>query len=102
MAGTRRWTAPPRPVPPRRRRGDGDHGGRGETLKGEPEHDVDRTTAEGKASSVQFIHFPLTDAQAARFKTPGTRTVLSIGHPEYGHSAVVLERVRAALAQDLD
>jgi len=51
---------------------------------------------------VQFIHFPLTDAQAARFKTPGTRTVLSIGHPEYGHSAVVLERVRAALAQDLD
>jgi hypothetical protein len=74
----------------------------GETVAGEPEHDVDRTTAEGKASSVQFIHFALTDAQAAKFKTPGTRIAFVIGHPEYGHSTVVLERVRAALAQDLD
>jgi hypothetical protein len=74
----------------------------GETVKGVPEHDVDRTTAEGKASSVQFVHFALTDAQAAKFKIPGTRIAFAIGHPEYGHAAVVPERVRAALAQDLD
>ncbi len=74
----------------------------GETAKGVPEADVDRTTAEGKASSVQFLHFPLTDAQAAKFKTAGTRVVLSIAHPKYGHMAVIPERVRAALAADLD
>ncbi len=74
----------------------------GETIKGVPETDVDRTTAEGKASSVQFLHFPLTDAQADKFKTAGTRMVLGITHPKYGHMAVVPERVRAALATDLD
>jgi Protein of unknown function (DUF3501) len=74
----------------------------GETVKGAPETDVDRTNADGKASSVQFIHFPLSDAQATKFKTPGTRCVLAIGHEKYGHMAVVPERVRAALAADLD
>jgi hypothetical protein len=102
LAGTRRWTAPKRAV----RLGGVEETVAmevaGATVKGEPERDIDRTTAEGKASSVQFVHFPLTDAQATRFKTPGTRVVLSIGHPEYGHAAVVAERVRAALARDLD
>ena len=40
----------------------------GEVIKGVPEEDVDRTTADGKASSVQFIHFPFTDEQAVKFK----------------------------------
>ena len=31
----------------------------GERIGGVPEVDVDRTSAEGKASSVQFVHFPL-------------------------------------------
>jgi hypothetical protein len=74
----------------------------GEAVKGVPETDIDRTTAEGKASSVQFIHFPFTDSQAAKFKAPGTRAAIAIGHPEYGHAATIPERVRAALAQDLD
>ena len=30
-----------------------------EVIKAIPEDDVDRTSAEGKASSVQFIHFKL-------------------------------------------
>ena len=33
-----------------------------------PEQDVDRTSAEGKASSVQFIHFKFTEAQVKKFK----------------------------------
>src|SRR3546814_18465185 len=48
----------------------------GERIVGTPEQDVDRTTADGKASSVQFIHFPFTDAQVAKFKQVGTRVVL--------------------------
>ena len=33
----------------------------GEKVRGLPEADQDRTSAEGKASSVQFIHFPFTN-----------------------------------------
>ena len=35
----------------------------GEKIKAIPEEDVDRTSSEGKASSVQFIHFKFNDEQ---------------------------------------
>ena len=72
----------------------------GEVVKGVPEDDVDRTTADGKASSVQFIHFPFTDQQVALFKQAGTRVVLGIGHSKYGHLAVLSDASRQALAGD--
>ena len=53
----------------------------GETVKGMPEADQDRTNAEGKASSVQFIHFPFTSSQIARFKQPGERVIVGFDHP---------------------
>jgi Protein of unknown function (DUF3501) len=74
----------------------------GETVKGVPEADLDRTNAEGKASSVQFIHFPFTKAQIQKFRAPGTQIVLGFSHPNYGHMAVVPETVRAALEKDFD
>ena len=67
-----------------------------------PEADVDRTNADGKASSVQFVHFPFTPEQAAAFKTDGAQVILGIGHENYAHMAVMPEPVRAALAEDLD
>jgi hypothetical protein len=73
----------------------------GETrIKGVPEADMDRTTAEGKASSVQFIHFPFAPAEIAAFRKADTEVVIGFGHPNYGHMAVMPEPVRAALAQD--
>ena len=72
----------------------------GETIKGRPEEDVDRTNADGKASSVQFIHFPFTDAQVAKFKAPDARIVVGIGHPKYGHMTVMPEAVHTALVSD--
>ena len=74
----------------------------GETITGVPEADVDRTTADGKASSVQFIHFPFTAVQAEAFRAPGTEVMLGFGHPEYAHMTVLTEAVRAELAGDLD
>lgn len=74
----------------------------GETVKGAPEADLDRSTAEGKASSVQFVHFPFTSEQVEKFKTPGTRVVVGIDHPSYAHMAVMPEAVRAALSGDFD
>jgi len=74
----------------------------GERIAGVPEADVDRTTADGKASSVQFVHFPFTDEQVAAFEDPGTRAVVGIGHPDYSHMAVLPAAVRDALAEDFD
>jgi len=45
----------------------------GVRIPGRAEEDVDRTAADGKASSVQFVHFDLTDAQAAAFKAGSAR-----------------------------
>jgi hypothetical protein len=74
----------------------------GEEVPGVAEADLDRTTADGKASSVQFIHFPLSDAQAAAFKDPATQIMLGIKHPSYGHMAILSEEVRRSLGNDLD
>lgn len=73
----------------------------GRRLPAEAEADVDRTNAAGKASAVHFLHFPLDEAAAAAFKTPGTRVVLGIEHPAYSHMALLPEATRAALAEDL-
>ena len=74
----------------------------GEIIKAVPEDDIDRTTAEGKASSIQFLHFPLTDAQASTFKQPNASVIVAIGHEKYGHMAKMPEVMREALAKDLD
>ncbi len=74
-------------------------------IGGIPEDDVDRTTADGKASSVQFVHFPFTDTQAAAFKSGKSvagEAVVGVGHPNYAHMAVMSGAVRESLAADLD
>ena len=74
----------------------------GETVKGVAEDDLDRTTADGKASSVQFVHFPFTEAQIAAFRKPDAEVVLGFSHENYPHMTVMPEAVRAALAKDFD
>ncbi len=73
-----------------------------EKIPGQAEEDVDRTNADGKASSVQFVHFKFTPAQIAAFKTPGTPVIVGLGHASYSHMAVLPEQVRAELAKDFD
>ncbi len=74
----------------------------GATIAGVPEADVERTSAAGKASSVQFIHFPFTDEQVATFRAAGAEVVLGFTHPEYAHMARLPVPVRRALAEDFD
>ena len=74
----------------------------GETIRGAAETDVDRTNAAGKASSVQFIHFPFTPGQIAAFRNPAAQVAVAIGHEHYGHSAAMPDAVRSALAGDFD
>ena len=66
------------------------------------ETDVDRTSAEGKASSVQFVNFHLTDDQAAKLKGGAGEVILGIKHPAYSHMTILPPATRAALAGDLD
>jgi hypothetical protein len=73
----------------------------GSRIKAVSEADVERTKADGKTSSVHFLHFPLTDEQAADFKTGRGRVLLAIEHPDYGHIAVMSDEARSALARDL-
>jgi hypothetical protein len=73
-----------------------------ETVVGVSEADLDRTTADGKASSVQFVHIPFTKAQVAAFRAPGAQVVLGLSHPNCGHMAVLTEAVCAELVRDFD
>jgi hypothetical protein len=74
----------------------------GDTIRAVAETDVERTKADGKTSSVHFVHFPFTDAQVAAFRKPGTQVIVGFDHPEYSHMAVMPEPVRQALAEDFD
>ncbi len=74
----------------------------GERIAGEPDPSRENTSAEGKASAVQFLRFPFTPAQIAAFRRPDARILAGFDHANYGHLAVLPEPVRAALAEDFD
>ena len=72
----------------------------GETIKAVPEEDVDRTSAEGKASSVQFIHFNFTDEQIQKFKSSDVNIELGMDHKEYSHTTKLSKENIASLSED--
>ena len=72
----------------------------GEKIKAVPEEDVDRTSTEGKASSVQFIHFDFTDNQIEKFKSNSLEIELGIDHKEYSHSIKLSEENISSLSAD--
>ena len=72
----------------------------GEIIYAVPEEDVDRTSAEGKASSVQFIHFNFTDDQIEKFKSNNLEIELGINHKEYSHTTKLSEENISSLSAD--
>ena len=72
----------------------------GETVKAVPEEDVDRTSAEGKASSVQFIHFNFSDEQIQKFKSSDVNIELGMDHKEYSHTTKLSKENIASLSED--
>jgi hypothetical protein len=70
----------------------------GTRINATPTEYDDRTTADGKTSSVHWLRFKLTPEQIARF--PKERVVIGVDHRNYGHMAVLSEEARAALAKD--
>ena len=74
----------------------------GEKIKAVPEEDVDRTSSEGKASSVQFIHFNFTDDQIEKFQSNSSEIELGIDHKEYSHSTKLSKENIASLSADFN
>ena len=72
----------------------------GESIKAIPEEDVDRTSAEGKASSVQFIHFKFSDEQIQKFKSDSVEVEISIDHKEYSHTTKLSSANLGSLSAD--
>jgi len=71
----------------------------GERIKGTPTEYEDRTTPDGKTSSVHWLRFVFTPAQIVKFKAGGD-AMLGFSHPNYGHMAVIPPAVRAELVKD--
>ena len=74
----------------------------GEIVKAIPEADVDRTSAEGKASSVQFIHFKFKDEQIKKFKSSLLNVEIGIDHIEYSHTTKLNEITVKSLSADFN
>jgi hypothetical protein len=70
----------------------------GARIQATPTEYDDRTTPDGKTSSVHWLRFKLTADQIGRFA--GARVVIGIEHRNYGHMAVLSEETKAALAKD--
>ena len=73
----------------------------GDTIKAVPEEDVDRTSAEGKASSVQFIHFKFNDKQISKFKNT-SEIEIGIDHAEYSHTTKLTDLTIQSLSRDFN
>ena len=73
-----------------------------EKINSIPEKDVDRTSAEGKASSVQFIHFNFTDKQIEEFKNLDNEIILGIDHGLYAYNIKIKDNVRKSLMMDFN
>ena len=73
-----------------------------EIIKSIPEQDVDRTSAEGKASSVQFIHFEFTDEQVKKFKDLSNEIIIGVDHEMYKHTVKLSKDNQEALAMDFN
>ena len=72
----------------------------GEVIKAIPEEDIDRTSAEGKASSVQFLHFKFTDKQIQKFKSNNIEVEIGIDHKEYSHTTKLSDINISSLSSD--
>ena len=74
----------------------------GEIIKAIPEEDVDRTSSEGKASSVQFIHFKFMDEQIQKFKSNSSKVEIGIDHAEYTHTTKLSSANLKSLSVDFN
>ncbi|MBV8799976.1 MAG: DUF3501 family protein [Alphaproteobacteria bacterium] len=71
-----------------------------ERIPGIPTEYDERTTPDGKTSSVHWVRFKFIPEQLQKFKTTAVEIVLGLAHPAYSHMAVIMPDVRNELAKD--
>jgi hypothetical protein len=65
-----------------------------------PEQDTDRTSDDGKASSVHFLHFDFEDKEIDEFVKRETQVLLGFDHNNYKHFSELSLSVKEALFKD--
>ena len=73
-----------------------------EKISANPEADIDRTSDEGKASSVQFLHFKFSNDQIGKFKNSENPVVIGIDHELYNHTVKISDQARNELSKDFN
>jgi hypothetical protein len=73
----------------------------GDEIRAIPENDVDRTSANGKASSVQFIHFEFNDNQIKKFNN-ASEIEIGINHKDYSHTTKLSDETIKSLSADFN
>jgi len=73
-----------------------------EKISANPEADIDRTSDEGKASSVQFLHFKFSNDQVGKFKNSENPVVIGIDHELYNHTIKISDQARNELSKDFN
>ena len=66
--------------------------------------DIDRTTADGKTSSIHFLRFDLSPEQTKDFKTlsPDSSAEIKVAHKNYPHSVCISSSLLSQLQEDLN
>ena len=72
----------------------------GERIPGRPTEYDERTTPDGKTSSVHWVRFVFTPEEAKKFGNLDVPAILGVAHAAYGHMAVFPPDVRAQLVKD--
>ena len=67
-----------------------------------PEQDTDRTSEEGKASSVHFLHFDFTEELIKEFVKDESVVLLGFSHKNYKHFSELSLEVKSELKKDFD
>ena len=73
-----------------------------EKISSTPETDVDRTSAEGKASSVQFLHFNFSEEQIKNFNNQDIEVIIGIDHTLYQHTTKISGDQKKSLVKDFN
>lgn len=67
-----------------------------------PEQDTDRTSEEGKASSVHFLHFDFTEDLIKEFVKDESVVFLGFSHKNYKHFSELSLETKSELKKDFD
>ena len=73
-----------------------------EKIFAKPEDDTERTSDDGKASSVQFIHFHFSKSQIESFIKNDNNVIIGFDHKNYSHFSQLSEESKEELSNDFD